>query len=69
MNTAARASAAASATGASAAAVQRHVGTRRRGTVAAGRYEHVSMPRTTAKHGRDGTRLGSRRRFHVLHAR
>ena len=42
--------------------VQRHVGTRRRGTVAAGRYEHVSMPRTTARYGRDGTRPGSRRR-------
>ena len=36
------------------------------GTVAAGRYEHVSMPRTTAKYGRDGTRLGSRRRSLVL---
>ena len=39
---------------------------RRRGTVAAGRYEHVSMPRTSARYGRDGTRPGSRRRSLVL---
>ena len=49
--------------------VQRHVGLRRRSTVAVGRNEHVSVPRSTAKHGRDGTRRGSRRRSLVLHTR
>jgi len=54
MDTTARASAAASATLATAAAYSgtARLGLRRGSTVAVGRNDHVSVPRSTAKHGR-----------------